>query len=257
MKHANWIALLLLGVASFTTGCRKADDPASTSATTDTSINLQLRFLPVVNGASLQLDSVWYRNAAGDSFRVTSYLYYASNFSLETESGQTIALPQTYILVSARDLQLRRIPHIPAGSYRKISFLLGVDSTRNVSGAQTGDLSQGNGMFWDWQAGYIMAKLEGYSPQSAGVDQGFSYHIAGFTGKNNALRRVTLDLPTTLNAATGQSPTVYVQSDVASWFSGSAPFSIRDVYGVMDINQQSASIATNYSKGFSVVRIDP
>jgi hypothetical protein len=64
-----------------------------------------------------------------------------------------------------------------------MQYVMGVDSTRNVSGAQTGALSTTNGMFWSWMTGYIMLKAEGTSPQSESGS--FSFHLGGFSGANN------------------------------------------------------------------------
>lgn len=257
MKNFVWV---LGGLVLLTTACRKAADPVMNTMNTttpDTSRALQLRFQSVVNGASLQLDSVWYRNAAGDSFQVTNHQYYVSNFALETESGETVALPESYFLINARNPQTRIISGIPAGTYQKISFLLGVDSARNVSGAQTDDLSQGAGMFWDWNAGYIMAKLEGALPQGQVPGNFFSYHIVGFSGRSSVLRRVNLSLTSPLKVEDGKRPTVFIQSDVGSWFSGTTTFSLRDLYSIAQPGKDAASVASNYANGFSVVRIDP
>lgn len=267
MRFGGWVLAGFLLLAA----CRKQADPVATPMplpqdTTQhphpvvpdsTKGTIQLRFSPVVNGAPLVVGGAWYRNAAGDSFQVTEHKYYVSNFALQTDSGKTISLPETYILVDARNPQTRAVSGIPPGHYTRISFLTGVDSARNVSGAQTGDLEQSKGMFWDWNAGYIMAKMEGKSPQSTRVDSSFYYHIAGFSGKTSVLRTVTLDLPAPLIIKSGSKPVVQLQSEVGSWFSGVAPFRIADQSSVMSIGAQAAAIANNYSKGFSVVRIEP
>lgn len=68
--------------------------------------------------------------------------------------------------------------------YNSLSFLIGVDSLKNVSGAQTGGLDPLNGMFWTWNTGYIMFKMEGNSPSSSVVNNKIEYHIGGFSGAN-------------------------------------------------------------------------
>lgn len=254
--------VLLLWVLLLAAACKKQPDPVlNTAPVIDPGgIELpgfQVQFTPVVNGAPLAMDSVWYRNASRDSFRVTEHKYYVSNFSLETDSGVVVKLPETYLLVDARDVQPRKITNVPEGTYTKISFLLGVDSVRNVSGAQTGDLEQSKGMFWNWNAGYIMAKMEGFSPQSTVAGNAFYLHIAGFSGQNNVLRTVTLPLPTPLVVKAGRKPLIQLQSDVLSWFSGAVFLSLRNVNAVMSAGPQSVAIADNYSKGFSIVRVEP
>src|SRR5690606_18580217 len=75
------------------------------------------------------------------------------------------------------------IDNVPAGYYVEIQYTMGVDSEKNVSGAQVGALSLSNGMFWDWNSGYIMLKAEGYSPQAE--NNGFAFHLGGFSGADN------------------------------------------------------------------------
>ncbi len=255
MNKVCLASLALAGLAFFS-ACRKQADIVDDSCMFPAS--LQVRFSPVVNGAPLVMDSVWYRNAAGDSFRVTEHKYYVSNFSLETDSGEKIDFPESYILVDGRNVQTRFVSdRLPKRTYTKVSFLLGVDSARNVSGAQTGDLEQSKGMFWDWNTGYIMAKTEGKSPQSTLVDSSFFYHIAGFSGKTSVLRTVTLELPTPLVVKPcSKVHTLYLQSELNSWFTGAAPFSIAEQSSVTSVGGQAAGIANNYSKGFSVVRVE-
>jgi hypothetical protein len=260
----------LLGLSAVllvATGCRKQEDPVylvtnpgNTSLTPsgqDTTAGLQFRFSPVVNGQPLQLDSAWYTNTSGDSFRVSSYRYYVSHFALHGTDGSVTMLPEAYMLIDAQTPELRNIQGIRPGTYDRISFLLGVDSARNVSGAQEGDLSPAKNMFWDWNTGYIMAKLEGFSPQSTIPGTSFSYHIGGYSGRYNSLRTVDLTLPSQLRVTPGKMPTLQIQSDVASWFSGTAPFSIQSASSVTNLGPAAAAIANNYVKGFSVVRIDP
>jgi hypothetical protein len=53
------------------------------------------------------------------------------------------------------------IKGVPPGEYDKISFALGIDSIRNHSGDQVGDLDPANGMFWTWSDGYLFLRYEG------------------------------------------------------------------------------------------------
>ena len=43
---------------------------------------------------------------------------------------------------------------------------LGVDSLRNVTGVQTGALDPAMDMYWTWNTGYVMAKLEAAAQQA-------------------------------------------------------------------------------------------
>ena len=96
---------------------------------------------------------------------------------------------------------------VPEGNYSSLNFLLGVDSLHNVSGAQTGELDPAKDMFWTWNSGYVMAKLEGNSPSSALVNHKYEFHIGGFSGKYNVLKNIELHFPEnkTINFAAGQN----------------------------------------------------
>ncbi|MNY06961.1 hypothetical protein D3C86_1397440 [compost metagenome] len=108
-----------------------------------------------------------------------------SNIRLKKADGSWWVQPDSYFLLNLANginpsIQLSGVPH---GEYTEVSYVLGVDSLRNVSGAQSGDLSPALGMFWSWNSGYIMLKAEGLSPNS---DSGsFAYHLGGFSGKDN------------------------------------------------------------------------
>src|SRR5690606_2936849 len=92
----------------------------------------------------------------------------------------------------------------------------GVDSLRNVSGAQTGALDPVHGMFWDWNTGYIMAKFEGNAPASPSNGK-LLYHVGGFSGEHNTLQRVTLNLPNTMKLI-DNSAQLKIEADLGEWF---------------------------------------
>jgi hypothetical protein len=82
-------------------------------------------------------------------------------------------------------------------------MMFGVDSLRNVSGAQTGALSTVNGMFWSWNTGYIMMKAEGISPNSS--SDSFAFHLGGFQGANSVVKTKTFNLSTLANSVVSES----------------------------------------------------
>jgi len=50
-------------------------------------------------------------------------------------------------------------------------------------------------MFWTWNSGYIMAKLEGTSPVSSQPNNKFEYHIGGFREPVNVVSKVRVAFP--------------------------------------------------------------
>jgi len=150
---------------------------------------LSLVFHHRVGNSELVLgDSV--TNILGDKIVIERFRYYVSNFSITDNQGKIIKLPVQYFLVDEEDLSSKNILlTIPDVSISSIHFLLGVDSIRNVSGIQTGALDPLKGMFWTWNSGYIMAKLEGSAETVASAGHRFTYDIGGFRNGMNVVKK--------------------------------------------------------------------
>lgn len=131
------------------------------------------------------LGNAVYNQSNGDSLTINLIRYYISNIALQHENGSWWKAPESYFLVDLSDSSsmVLKTNGIPDGKYVAAEFMLGVDSARNVSGAQTGALAPSHAMFWSWSTGYIMMKLEGVSPQSP-LDL-FVFHVGGFEGADN------------------------------------------------------------------------
>lgn len=164
-----------------------------------------------------------YVNMAGESFQVNMLKYYVSNVELMEGAEVKYAVPESYFLVDQAKPESRilQIPEVPPGSYTGVRFLLGVDSTRNVSGSQTGALDPANGMFWTWNTGYIFFKLEGNSPASSNGE--LIYHIGGFseTMKTNAIRRHEISFSGRNLIVNGnREAKIYLTADILKLFEG-------------------------------------
>jgi hypothetical protein len=261
ISYSMWKVYLavLVAIASLS-ACRKKPDPVvvnHVATNGDVSLTFQnvagMQPLTLVNG----LDTVWYQNANGDSFAVMLYKYYISNIVLFKDDGTEILETNSYHLIDQSKMESGyfTIKDIPTGSYKKISFLIGVDSARNVSGAQTGALDGIHGMFWDWNTGYIMAKFEGISPQSGNPDQRIVYHTGGFSGEVNVLRKVTLNFPQTLEITENKLPNVHIKADVLEWFRSPSVLRFQD-YPTIMAGRELLMIADNYADMFTIDHID-
>lgn len=80
-----------------------------------------------------------------------------------------------------------KLDNEPRGEITSISFIVGTDSSTNVSGALDGDLDPIKGMYWAWNTGYINFKLEGTLNKL-----NFEYHIGGYLPPYSTARRVSL-----------------------------------------------------------------
>lgn len=244
---------ILLFVVCIVWGCRKRPDPVETLP----SGKLQISVAHVCGNEPMRLKDTWYKNAAGESFRINIYKYFLSNFSIGKKDGSAYAVPESYFLVdeaqsSSKNLDLNGIPE---GSYEFVEFVIGVDSTRNVSGAQTGALDQGTGMFWDWNTGYIMAKLEGISPQSFLGDSSMIYHVGGFAAPHNSLKKVRLELPSPVTISKDKVAHIHMQGDALEWFQ--TPKQIRIAISPVAMTPEYVmDIADNYKDMFTITDVE-
>lgn len=186
-----------------------------------------------------------YYTPLGDTFTITKFKYYLSNFSFTNTAGEVIQLTPEYFLIG-NDSTIT-MTGLPLGRYKTISFMIGVDSIMNCTGAQTGALDPIHGMFWTWNSGYIMAKLEGTSPASRLPGHALQFHIGGYRGAHQTQRMVTLHTPFTVSA--DQTPVIHLVADAATWFTN---IRFADTPGMMTPGTVADQIADNYSHMFSL-----
>jgi hypothetical protein len=192
-------------------------------------------------------DSV--KNSTGETITVERFRYYVSNFSVKDEKGVSTKLPADYFLVDEENPSTKTITlTVPAGNIGHISFLLGVDSIRNVSGIQTGALDPLKGMFWTWNSGYVMAKLEGSSESSNSAGSRFTYHIGGFRPGMNVLKTIGLTIP----ASEKEIQEIHINADINRWFKGSTELKIAETPVCHSPGELAMKIADNYSSMFSI-----
>ncbi|MFY7707824.1 MAG: MbnP family protein [Flavobacteriales bacterium] len=192
-----------------------------------------------------------FTTAAGEQVTFTTAKYYISNIALTKADGSTWRQEESYHLVdlSSPSSAMVHIHDVPTGDYTGLTFTVGVDSTRNVSGAQDGALSVSNNMFWSWNSGYIFVKLEGSSPASS--TGSFTYHLGGFQGANKALNTGNFNFgPAMLMIRENAAPVVHMMIDVAQTFDNSAtPLSVAATSNVHMPGANAKLVAGNFFSG--------
>ncbi len=250
MKSLQFLSLLAIVVFVFS-GCKKDEEIIPVSPPNGTA---KLEFNHVVNGADLILNSVSYSNSSAETFTISKLRYYVSNIQFTKDDNTVFAEPESYHLIDAKDENSDEltINNVPDGNYTSITFMIGVDSTRNVSGAQTGALDPLNDMFWDWNSGYIFFKMEGDCDQAGS----FIYHVGGYSGKYATQRMVTvLFNGNKLIATAGKTPQLLLHVDVALFFSTPNTISIVDLTNSGSAGATSSMLADQYESMFSFDKI--
>jgi len=209
-------------------------------------------FINTVKSVPLVLDSVEYSNPFGEAYHVTKLKYYISNIKLNA-TQHSFAEPGSYHLLDAGEpSSLSFAIDAAANTYNSISFIAGVDSIKNVSGAQSGALDPANGMFWTWNSGYVMFKLEGNSPASTIINDRIEYHIGGFSGPNNVLQLITLSLPAALHVQEGKNCDIFITADIDKLWQGVSDLKITTTPATMAPGVLSKKIADNYNRMFTI-----
>ncbi len=218
---------------------------------------IQINFKNTVSGTPLVLDSGEYTNVFGESYRVSKFKYYISNLSLNNAISQQKE-KESYHLVDARDTASLRFSYrVNEGEYNDLFFLLGVDSIKNCSGAQTGALDPMNDMFWTWNNGYVMAKLEGISPVSTAVEQRMEYHIGGYRGRDNVIQKINLSAVKPIIVTEGKITEIIIETDLSKWWQAKNRVAITETPVCSTPGQLAKKIAANYSNMFSIQTITP
>lgn len=247
------IQIIFLSIAMFAfTACQKEVTNSQPAGT------IKFTFTNTVKGNPIQLNTGIYTNNFGEQYNISKFKYYISHTGL-SNIASTVTNKEYYLIdeniASSKSISF----DVPVGSYTAINFLLGVDSARNVSGAQSGALDPLNDMFWTWNSGYIMAKMEGISPQSTIVNNKVEYHIGGFAGANSVLKNISIVVPVSslnkIDIREGKISEVFIEADFDKWWQGSYNLKIADVPSVTMPGALAKSISDNYANMFSITDV--
>jgi hypothetical protein len=190
------------------------------------------------------------KNISGETISVEKFKYYVSNFSVTNDKGAVTKLPAQYFLVDEADSASKNINLLIPGNMivTRVSFLLGVDSIKNVSGIQTGALDPLKGMFWTWNSGYIMAKMEGSSASAATAGNRFTYEIGGFRKGMNTIKHIEL----AIDYKGKELEEIHINADLNHWFKGNTELKISETPICHSPGALAMRIADNYSSMFSI-----
>ena len=152
-----------------------------------------LALLPVFNQKPIVLNKP-FQDSNGNALSIQTCRLYLSRFVF-SKNGKTVWTENSsyHLLDLEQEKRLSFVTDIPTKmDFDQISFLLGIDSVTNVSGAFGGDLDPINGMYWAWQSGYINAKIEGSSSKSPEKNGAFQFHLGGYLAPFQSAQQVIL-----------------------------------------------------------------
>ena len=239
MKRALVFLLLLLPIFVF-------------AQSSSGSGNVKIVIQPVFDSELLILETGKYVDAHGDSLYIDEFRFYISGLKFIAGNMQW-AEKESYHLIDAGDKtsQVIYIKDIPAATYEGLSLVVGVDSVANTSGANGGDLDPVKGMYWAWNTGYIMAKLQGRSSICKTLHHAFEFHIGGYLPPFNAARNVHLQLPK-FKVEAGKESVIYLNADAAEWLKNPETIDLSKINEVNMPGKDAMRVADNYMDMLSV-----
>lgn len=207
-------------------------------------------FRNMVDSIQMQLGNT-YRNKLSEVYTIKMFKYYISSVSIEYNDKKITTTKRSHLINEADSASKNFVIKALNKPVTSISFLIGVDSIYNVSGTQTGDLDPAKGMFWTWNSGYIMAKLEATSPQSTAPNNNVTLHIGGFKTGQKTYRKITLTVPPSANSLNQ----IVIAANANSWFSSSHILKISDHPVCTTPGKLAVDFADNYATGFTLISV--
>jgi hypothetical protein len=205
-----------------------------------------VHFENIANGKKIILNDCVYVNAFGEKYTISKLKYYISNFCLVTKG--LLERDKTIYLMDAEKNNT-----ITKNDSRKIvgvSFLLGVDSALNCSGAQSGALDPLNDMFWTWNNGYVMFKLEGKSDSSKADNNRIEHHVGGYKGTNKTMRKIFLPINEKYFL---KNNSITIQLNIDKYWNGLNELHITDIPVITAPGEFAKKVADNF-KGMFLIK---
>lgn len=182
-----------------------------------------------------------------DSLEISMFKFYISGLELIYKDGSSYAEQNSFHLIDASDENSQHIVLPNKKDIIKVRFNIGIDSTKSVSGALSGDLDVQNGMYWAWQSGYINMKIEGKSNSCKTRKNAFQFHIGGYMKPYCALRNVGINFNDNINF--NKNSKILIQVDLAKFFD---TIQLAQVNTIMIPGKEAMKIADLSTKMFSI-----
>jgi hypothetical protein len=201
-----------------------------------------------------------YQNDLNQNYLLESFKFYLSNFEFEsTSTNETFKVEDSYLLFSA-DREKNTFDReilVKKGEYSKLNFSIGVDSIKNTSLDNTGDLDISNSMAWDWNTGYKFVVMEGkYYTDSSNltVSTPLVFHI----GQNQNYKKVSLSFDDMndkgiLSINNENTKKIILKVDLNDFFSSPNQIDFDEINNIMG-GGKSLLFSQNYENGFITLK---
>lgn len=210
------------------------------------SVAPQFVFKHNVNGIALQRGVMNYTNLAGNQYEVDELQYFISEIKLKTAGGQVIPIESDsaihYVdLDIASTLTWSPADLIPVSDYDSVSFVFGINETKNKSGLFVNPPQRD--MFWPdiMGGGYHYMKMNGKWKAEGDIIKPYNFHMGigmNMAGTEFYQNYFKVTLP--LNIHTGSIGNVFtITMNIEKWFEAPNVWDWDVIGGQIMMNQMA------------------
>ena len=205
MKLSGYL-LVLLGLAIFS--CK--DDTVAPGL-----VDLNISFSHLVDGTTVQLDQLIYKNTLDQEFSIKTIKYFISQVKLYGSDNSIIELPDIHYIDirTIETLNYTFSKQIPDGDYKGISFVYGLIPEENITGSLGLELDR----LMEWPVpmggGYHYAKIEGEF-KTPDTESFFNFHSGAFEGVDYSIHVDFLNQPFTYH----ENNSLSLKMEMQNWF---------------------------------------
>ena len=154
----------------------------------------QLRIIPSWDNKALELEQV-YLTENKDSISFSTLKMYFSDFRFSEKLSGGITEIDTLIFYDLADSSTHVFfKNLEISNYDDVSFTLGLDSSKNVSGELENAYDPLLGMYWAWNTGYVNLKFAGKSNLVLTKTHDFEFHLGGYRYPLATAQNIEVDL---------------------------------------------------------------
>lgn len=223
---------------------------------------LTVELSPLFDGVKMNFNDQEYTRGNGEKISIQVWSIILSHLSLVKSDNTEVLLGDGYMHVSFENKKTKlNFPTIPAGTYKGVKFMIGVDSAINHQDPSVWPAGHPlnpnvNFMHWGWAGGYIFHQMDGkYRGMGSSTLKGFTYHQAtnAMTKRISILNDFTIS---DVNALT----TLTIGADAKYYFDG-PPNQIEIASEPASHSNGASEVATmnklkaNQDKEFSIISV--
>lgn len=244
---------LLLGLAITFSACTKNDDNINAvPVVPETQISVNM--IHMVGNSLLEYDNIQYTNAYGNLYSVITLKYFVSDFRFFKADGNSIYVDQEFYVDALDETSASFLldTELPADDYTTVSFIFGLSTSKNVSGAYPNPPE--NAMEWPepMGGGYHYMKLEG-KIDSSGTINNYQAHTGATMGNQNFINVI---LPASFSTLDKEEMTLNIVMDINKWWATPNELDLNEVTMIMGNQEMQEKLKANGQNVFSIGSIN-